>query len=61
MTVQLIDSVRWEQAQAETLDFLKAIGVQGVLMRVPRLRRRGDPRRGLPPDAPPRGGARPAA
>ena len=33
----------------------------GVLMRVPRLRRRGDPRRGLPPDAPPRGGARPAA
>jgi mannonate dehydratase len=35
VTVQLIDSVRWEQAQAETLDFLKAIGVQGVLMRVP--------------------------
>ena len=35
MTVQLIDSVPWEQAQAETLDFLKATGVQGVLMRVP--------------------------
>ncbi len=35
MVAQLIDQARWDDAGSEKLNFLKAIGVQGVIMRVP--------------------------
>ncbi|HEX2036243.1 MAG TPA: mannonate dehydratase [Chloroflexota bacterium] len=36
MPARLIDQVRWQDASAERLNFLKATGVEGVLIHVPR-------------------------
>lgn len=36
MAAQLIDAVGWDQATPEALNFLKAIGVEGVIIAVPR-------------------------
>ena len=32
---QLIDSIGWDETTASNLDFLKATGVEGVIIRVP--------------------------
>lgn len=42
MTAQLIDAVGWDAAKPEVLDFLKATGVEGIIMHVPERMADGD-------------------